>query len=316
MSLIIRQFVLGKDEEIWVNIGNEAWKEFEDYTPDTVHMFKKWEKSPWFTTEGMFIVELNGVPVGRVKAEIEKERTDNKGSLRGPYILPGFRRKGIGEALARKAFESLKLRGMGKVEAWATNKNPVGQIFLKKFGFIQVRVFSTMRRNLSDIPSGTGESETVDLILLGKTEDDVKLINQLDNEIFKEHFNHRPQTMEETRYYIQNSEENGFLLFIFLARIKDEPVGYLSFGIYPEDNKFLGRKRGVLQSLGVLKNFRGQGIAKKLMIKGMEYLKAKGMEEAELFVDDANPTESFKLYEKLGFKVVKKHFTYLKTMTE
>jgi len=38
------------------------------------------------------------------------------------------------------------------------------------------------------------------------------------------------------------------------------------------------------------------------------------MTEAMLGVDDFNPTKAIKLYEKVGFKVVKKDFTYEKTL--
>lgn len=42
------------------------------------------------------------------------------------------------------------------------------------------------------------------------------------------------------------------------------------------------------------------------MLHLMQSLKATGMEEALLYVDDMNPTNAIKLYEKLGFKVMRK----------
>jgi ribosomal protein S18 acetylase RimI-like enzyme len=46
------------------------------------------------------------------------------------------------------------------------------------------------------------------------------------------------------------------------------------------------------------------------MLSGMRRLKELGMEEAELFVDDSNVTRALRLYEKLGFQLVRKvlHF--------
>ena len=81
MSLIIREFVLGKDEAIWVDINNQVRKEFEDYTSSNVDFFRKEENSPWFSSEGMFISELDGKPVGTVDANIDKNRTEKKGFL-------------------------------------------------------------------------------------------------------------------------------------------------------------------------------------------------------------------------------------------
>ena len=315
MSLIIRKFIIGKDEAIWVDINNQARKEFEDYTPDNVEFFRKEENSPWFSLDGMFIAELNGSPAGIVEANIDKKRTERKGFLVGPAVLPEFRRKGIGSALTEKAFESFKQRGMESVQVTVTDKNKVGRLFLEEFGFNQVRIFSLMRRSLSDIPNRIGESETTELIKMGKSEDEIKLCNRLHNEAFKEHYNFRAQTLEETRYFINNLDEFGVLTYGYFARIDEEPVGYLTFGIDTEDNKHHGKKSGFLYALGVLKEFRRQGIATKLMLEGMNFLKSNGMEEVELVVDDTNPTEAIKLYEKLGFKVAENRYFYLKNLT-
>jgi ribosomal protein S18 acetylase RimI-like enzyme len=62
--------------------------------------------------------------------------------------------------------------------------------------------------------------------------------------------------------------------------------------------------------IGVLKPYRRKGIGTRLMLQGMETLKAKGMTTAMLGVDDWNVTKAMKLYEKVGFNVTKKDFTY------
>jgi ribosomal protein S18 acetylase RimI-like enzyme len=68
-------------------------------------------------------------------------------------------------------------------------------------------------------------------------------------------------------------------------------------------------------TIGVLKPLRRQGIGTALMLHALKFLKAKGMREAELGVDDSNPTKAIKLYERVGFKVIKKDLTYLKTIS-
>jgi hypothetical protein len=56
--LKIRRFVDGEDEEVWIRIRNEAYKEYEDFRPDTAEEMEVWKKSPNFDSTGMFIVEL------------------------------------------------------------------------------------------------------------------------------------------------------------------------------------------------------------------------------------------------------------------
>lgn len=46
------------------------------------------------------------------------------------------------------------------------------------------------------------------------------------------------------------------------------------------------------------------------MLGALKFLKAKGIKEAELGVDDSNPTKAIELYKKVGFEVVKKERTY------
>lgn len=67
-------------------------------------------------------------------------------------------------------------------------------------------------------------------------------------------------------------------------------------------------------SIGVLKPFRRRGIGTSLMLHALNYLKSDEVEEAELDVDDSNPTRAIELYKKVGFKIVKKSLTYLKTI--
>jgi ribosomal protein S18 acetylase RimI-like enzyme len=66
--------------------------------------------------------------------------------------------------------------------------------------------------------------------------------------------------------------------------------------------------------IGVLKPYRRTGIGTKLMLHGMNLLKAKGMIVAMLGVDDWNVTQATRLYEKVGFKVARKEMAYEKTL--
>jgi ribosomal protein S18 acetylase RimI-like enzyme len=101
----------------------------------------------------------------------------------------------------------------------------------------------------------------------------------------------------------------------FFAYLQGRLVGYVGTGI---DKKFIeekGIKRGWIMVIGVLKPERRKGIGARLMRTAMEFLKSKGMNEAILGVDDTNPTKAIKLYKKVGFKIAKKEYTYLKNIT-
>jgi mycothiol synthase len=311
--LRVRKFVLGKDEEVWIRIWNEAYKEFEDERAMTLEDMTIWEKSPRFSAEGIFIAEWKGEPAGLLNAYVDKKREDKKGFIRELGVVPNLRRMGIGRKLVETAITSLKERGMETVEVWATEQMKEGKNLLESMSFKLVRIFSEMKIKLGTIPSNIGESREVTVRSMNKNEEDIKLLNVLHNEAFKEHYDFRPGTVDETRYMIENSPEidiNGW----FFAYLKEKPVGYVGTGI---DKKFIeekGIKRGWIWVIGVLKSERRKGIGTRLTLEAMNFLKSKGMSEAMLGVDDTNPTKAIQVYKRVGFKIAKKEFTYLKNI--
>ncbi|MFQ6064904.1 MAG: GNAT family N-acetyltransferase [Candidatus Bathyarchaeia archaeon] len=309
--LKIRGFVEGKDEEVWVRIQNEAYREYDDFRPDTLEDMDVWKKSPNFDPTGMFIAELDGKPVGAVNAFVDKRRKEKKGFLRGLGVVPEFRKRGVGRRLVERAIESLKERGMKSVEGWAREDKTACKSLLEGMGFKLIRVFSTMRRDLKRIPYGIGEHKKIEVREMETNMEDIKLLTQLENEAFKEHFNFRPRTVEEMEYWITNKPWCDILGFFF-SYLDGKPVGYVGAGI---DSKFIehqGIKRGWIMDIGVLKPHRRRGIGTALMQKGMKFLKSKGMTEVDLGVDDTNPTKAIELYKKVGFRVVHKDLTYLR----
>ena len=312
--LKIKKFVLGRDEGVWVTVWNKAFKEFEDFRNITVDEALIMHKSPTFDAAGMFIAELDGEPVGMVNAYVDKLREEKKGFIRMLGVVPEYRRRGIGRALAEKAVESLKERGMETVEASAVMGKPEAIRLWESMGFKSVRIFSLMKTNLENIPSGVGENRCLQLRRFQKGSlEDLRLINWLSNEAFSEHYNYRPDTVEETRYFLEEDPifKEQEWLFTYL---QNNPVGYVGAGIDQKYNEEKNTLCGWILSIAVLKPYRLKGIGTRLMIEGMKLLKARGMTEAMLGVDDQNPTKAIKLYEKVGFKATRKDVAYLKTV--
>jgi len=321
MNLTIRPFVRGQDEATWVNIHNRAWQEDEDFTLDTIEQLPRWDDAPWVGVLTRLIAEVDGVPVARVKTDTEKAATDRKGYLAGPDVVPEHRRKGIGTMLARQGLASLRAAGMEIAESYTYDDKVAGGL-LESLGFSIVRRFSRMRRRLAAIPYGIREARDIEVVTLGRTDDDIGLMVRIRNEAFEEHFNFAPDTVDNWKYAVKNWDERG-VAYITVARaagaLSDrgrggQPAGFLSYGIDREENKYLKKGRGGLWDIGVLKQFRGRGIAKRLMIDAMRHLQREGMEEAELGVDETNVTNAMKLYERLGFAVARRRLVWNKSL--
>jgi len=313
-ELKIRQYVKGKDELLWINIFNRAMAEFPDMPPLTLEDLEVEVKAPNFDPEGRFIAEWNGKPVGEIHAYIDPVRPEKKGELYGPRVVPEFRRRHIGKALVETAFQSFRARGIQLVQTRTRDENIAGKGLLESFGFQINRVSSRMWRSLQDLPEDVGENQAIKIIQLELTEENLLLQNCLMNETMKEHYNFRPLTMDETSYYNQNLAQLGITPYQQFAYLQEEPVGILISSIDRKEIEHRKKNIGWLLVLGVLKNFRGKGIGKALMIAGMKLLKEKGMDEAELGVDDENPVKAIQIYRKLGFQVVLKMLTYNKDL--
>jgi len=341
--LKIRPFIEDKDEPIYIDIMNRAMKEFSDITPMTLANAEMEKNAPNMDKRGRFIAERDGNPVGFIYAYLDTQRQDKHGYMDGPYIVPEFRRKHIGTALAEAAIQNYKERGINIIEGGARNVNIPAQKFLEKFGFQMHRVFSRMKRSLSDLPENVGENKDIKIVDIGTDDEALKLENALLNEAMKEHFNFRPMTLEETQYYTREQEKQGVKYNDFVAYaspapmqtgskdtkqdssietqkfenrcgVNNVPVGIMITAIDPREIEHQKKNVAWTLVLGVLKPYRSKGIGKALMIHAMKFLKEKGMEEALLGVDDTNITKAMKIYESLGFEVILKYYRYIKEL--
>jgi mycothiol synthase len=308
--LKIRPFKKGFDEEVFISIFNAAFGDYDDIRSMTLEEMKKTEEAPSFNADGMFIAEWNGETAGMINAYIDKLREEEKGFIQWLGVLPKFRGKGIAKKLVEKALESLKQRGMKVAETWAqTDREGCVHIF-ESFGFKQERVTSMMKSNLDFIPSNIGENKEISIREARFRDDsEIALINWLDNEVFKEHFNYRPKPIEETRYVILEmpwfNKQTAFF-----AVLENQPVGFVAVGIDEGLNSEKNVRYGWILDIGVLKPNRQKGIGTRLMLEAMRLLKTQEMEDALLYVDDMNQTNAIKLYEKLGFKIMRKNIVY------
>ncbi|HJX04931.1 MAG TPA: GNAT family N-acetyltransferase, partial [Thermoplasmata archaeon] len=79
-----------------------------------------------------------------------------------------------------------------------------------------------------------------------------------------------------------------------------------------EENKAFERKRGHTEYVYVGEEFRGIGLAKALMARSLRVLKDIGMEEATLGTEVENPHDAMRIYEGMGFRLVKQFTWYQK----
>ena len=303
--LNIRRFVKGVDEPLWLEVLNAARKEREDWRAITVEDLLADAKRPSFDFEGRFIGELDGKAVGVVHGKVDKMSEDKKGFIRLD-VVPEFRGCGIETPLMETALRELKARGMTIAQTWADFSEKERIELFESLHFRHIRVFSVMEMGLAELSQNVGENTQLAIRpLLKELEDDIKLFNWLGNESYKEDLDYSPITLEETRHflfcdpYLKEKE-------VFCAVLDGESVGCVGVGMDEKYNLEKKVQAGEVFTIGVLKAHRRKGIGARLMLHGLERLRAKGMTKAILGVEDDNPTQAMRLYEKLGFSVKKR----------
>ena len=314
--LKIRRFVQGNDEAAWVRAWNSVYGQRWDFRTMAVEEMVASEKAPDFEAEGRFIAEVDDEPVGIVFAYVDKLREEKKGFVGSFGVIPTHRGQGLEEKLAETALEEFKRRGMKVVQSGVDDDQKDVIRLWEGLGFKLVRMFSLMTKDLAQVQSGVGENFEVTLRAVRKDEDDdLKMVNWLDNECFKEHFNWRPSPVERTVYFVR---EDPFFKQQewYFAMLDQRNVGYVGVGVDEKYNVERNAKCGWILDIGVLKPHRRTGIGTRLMLHGMNRLRAMGMNTAMLGVDDWNVTKALLLYEKVGFKVAKKELAYEKNIEQ
>ncbi|MBI5229395.1 GNAT family N-acetyltransferase [Candidatus Micrarchaeota archaeon] len=86
-----------------------------------------------------------GFVFGTLKEGIPILKDDDYGNLNEIYLLPEFRRKGIGHRLMKSMRQWFKKKGVKWMRLYALVKNKRAQTAYKKFGFMEFRKIMRMK---------------------------------------------------------------------------------------------------------------------------------------------------------------------------
>lgn len=165
-------------------------------------------------------------------------------------------------------------------------------------GYSPTRYFEDMKRDLEDIPNyPLPEGLTIRPALPSQ----YRQVWDADVEAFQDHWG------------ATIPPESGFQDWISYKPIVQpylwqiawdgvEIAGMVLNFINLVENQERGRLRGYTESISVRRPWRGKGIAKALICRSMEMMKALGMEEVALGVDSENLSGATKLYSSLGYR--------------
>ncbi len=228
-------------------------------------------------------------------------------------LVPEWRGRGLREALfeynerhARALAGKDPREGPRVLVLWANDEENEWKALAVRNGYRPVQHEIDLVRSLEDIPEAPLPA---DLEVRPVTPKDYRAVWDSGRESSRWMWNYSETHLDDAHFEaFQHSPEFQPDLWQ-IAWDGERLVGRVLPFILEEENRRYGRRRGHTESVYVREGYRGKGIARALLARSLRALKERGMDEATLGMEVENPHGPLRLYEGMGFRVVK-HFTW------
>jgi ribosomal protein S18 acetylase RimI-like enzyme len=157
-----------------------------------------------------------------------------------------------------------------------------------------IRRFCRMRIELDAGIAPPVEAPGVTIRGVQKTDADLRLVHRIVDTAFADHFGHEAESYEAWRGYTIDGARSDLGLW-WIAAVDGEPAA----AIYG----FEEAEGGHIDSLGTIREHRGRGLGRALMVTAFAEFVRRGRPRVTLGVDATNPTGARELYESLGMTV-------------
>ena len=233
-------------------------------------------------------------------------------------VHPAQRANGLEDALLEWAEErgrqrlSLASASSARVLRFGIQDTQMSrQVQLEQRGFNIVRYFYRMQRDLNEpIPA---VQLPADLALRVYTPELSGAIHAAFNEAFRDHWAFDPVSAEDWQmFFIERTSFRPDLTYVVMAG--EEVAGFSFNCVSIEENARRQVSEGWVDALSVRRPWRKRGVATALLSASMHAFKAEGLQHAMLGVDMQNPTGALRVYERVGFKPVKRFVQFEKAI--
>jgi len=234
------------------------------------------------------------------------------------FVHPDQQRQGIGTRLLTQLenritvlVQQVEPNNPHRLLTYVQDKEAAAQAFVNKHGFGMTRYLYEMVCPLDDLPNCDDYPLPANIELRPALPAHDRAIYNARREAFLDHWGSALPSEEEFQAWI-NDEQRDPSQYV-IAWADDEVAGMVLNVISHSENEASGRKRGYTDPIAVRRPWRKQGLATAMLVRSLHLLRQQGMTEAALSVDTENPNGALRIYERLGFKTVKKILAYQKT---
>lgn len=227
-------------------------------------------------------------------------------------VDPAHRGKGVGTALLEwqlaRAREALNRASPGLPKYMRIMINDFQHSAIRLFerhGLTPVRYNDELLRELGSIPE-LPPITGVEIVPWDPARSEEA--RSVQNAAFADHWGWTPRGREHWEHEL--AAFGSRLDLSFFALDEGRLVGLTRNGHFPGDEAVTGRRDGWIMLLSVLRSHRKRGIASALVTASLRAFQGAGFTHSALGVDSENPTGAYQLYERLGYRPMRRSVTY------
>ena len=315
-----RRFRGAEDFSTMSDICVKSWKADQvDYLKTREDFENEFKHDPeGDPTKDLLFALANSREVGFAVMSVLKKSHEEIKCFQYVHLLPEHRGEGIREVLLRYNEKTLRQAVSDRpetervFESWSSSDQNDWRDILIQEGYKPTwHLFEMVRPNLDDVPDiPLPEGATVRPI----KEEDYRKVWDASKKVFRGQPWGSDEMWDEAHYeqWLSSPTFNPDLWQI--AWDGNEIVGSVQSFIDEDENRELGRSRGHTERIFVAPSWRGKGLAKSLIARSLRLLKEQGMTDATLDTEEANVHQAYKVYERMGYRVVKQFTFYQKPL--
>jgi ribosomal protein S18 acetylase RimI-like enzyme len=243
------------------------------------------------TLQGWVARDADGVLQGHCWLEKRSHHTD---LISDVLIRPGGDRRLAARLLEQVRSAAREREPASGLHMFANPNNRAKSTLLERAGATVVRHFRRMDIELPDAPAPVVPvlPAGVELRPADRGETDLRSVHHVINAAFLDHFGNQDSSYEDwAPGHIAGIWGDHTLWWI--ATVDGELAAAQIAGRYPEGG-------GHIADLGTLREFRGRGLGRALLLTAFAEFHRRGERKVSLGVDASNPSGAVALYESVG----------------